>query len=144
MKRKLPEPCPKDAAGGWVIELLPFLEETALADRFSNNPPLAQAGAWELARLRPAVLTCPSAYEEDSSIAHVPPSHYTAVLVRGPKVDRLRWEVGELPTDSRVPWITSPELPYGGPQALAPHSGGYQTMTGYGARFGGVGFVMGN
>jgi hypothetical protein len=72
-------------------------------------------------------MTCPSAYTGDSNIATVPASHYTARLLRSRR--NLAWAIGELRTDSRFPWIASPEVPQGGPAEFMPHGGGYQFIT---------------
>jgi hypothetical protein len=88
--------------------------------------------ALSLVRKRPFIMTCSAAYEGDSSIANVPSSHYSAILTRnGPF--KLSWKIGELPTDSRVPWPLSPELQFGGAPALRPHSGGYNMINGNGS-----------
>lgn len=129
-RREFPEVRPPNVVGGWAIELLPFMEETALADGLSGHPSLNPIGPIELARLRPHIMNCPSAYEGDSTIATVPPSHYTAVFDRKKNVRKARWRIGELTTDARMPWITSPELEPGGSADLCPHNGQYHLAGG--------------
>jgi prepilin-type N-terminal cleavage/methylation domain-containing protein len=140
VRRKLPDVAPDGAIGGWAIAILPFMEDTSLADGLSGNPPLDPVAPLALARKRPVIMTCPSAYEGDSAVATVPASHYTAVLVRHQNHEKTRWQMGELMTDSRIPWVTSPEVPFGGLAELRPHRGGYNFVSGYGATSNGVGF----
>ena len=108
--KKLPDPAEDGKIGGWAIAILPFMEETVLADGLSGNPPLASPSPLDLARKRPFIMACPSAYEGDSIIATVPTSHYSAILTRK-GLPKLAWQLGELPTDSRIPWVISPEAP---------------------------------
>jgi prepilin-type N-terminal cleavage/methylation domain-containing protein len=140
LRKKLPDPTEDGKIGGWAIAILPFLEDAALADGLSGNPPLDPASPLSLARTRPITMTCPSAYEGDSSIATVPASHYSAILTRTGR-NKLMWQLGELPTDSRTPWVISPEAPFGGAPAMRPHGGGYNTIFGNSGRAFAVQFV---
>jgi hypothetical protein len=144
VRKKLPDPAPEGAIGGWAIAILPFMEDTNLADGLSGNPPLDPGAPLALARQRPFIMSCPSGYEGDSSIATVPPSHYSAILMRHQNADKSRWQIGELPINSRIPWVVSPELPFGGSPALRPHGGGYNRIYGSGATAYGVVFVAGD
>ncbi|MGD9721377.1 MAG: type II secretion system protein [Pirellulales bacterium] len=134
---KLPDPAKDGMVGGWVIAILPFMEESALADEFARNPSLDPTTLSPLAHKRPFLLTCPSAYEGDSSIATVPASHYSAILHRTGRQKQL-WEIGELTTDSRLAWVASPEVALGGPEEVLPHRGGYNAIDGYGGKSYGV------
>ncbi len=138
VRHKLPEPAADGTIGGWEIVLLDFLEDANLAAGLSGDPPLDPAAVPPLAKKRPAILSCPSATEADSSVPTVPASHYTAVLVRHTNPEKCRWSFGELSTDSRIPWVTSPEVPYGGPTELRPHNGGFNYIYGQGSATGGV------
>jgi prepilin-type N-terminal cleavage/methylation domain-containing protein len=129
-RRSFPEVCPPNAVGGWAIEILPFIEESVLADGLSGHPSLSPLAKIELARQRPHIMRCPSAYEGDSTIATVPASHYTAVFDRKKNVRKARWEFGELTIDARMPWMTSPELSPGGAADLCPHNGQFQYVYG--------------
>jgi len=140
LRKKLPDPAEDGKIGGWAIAILPFMDETVLADGLSGNPPLASPSPLDLARKRPFIMACPSAYEGDSIIATVPTSHYSAILTRK-GLPKLAWQLGELPTDSRIPWVISPEAPFGGPPTVRLHSGGYNTISGSGGRAYGVEFI---
>lgn len=137
---KPPSEATAGAMGGWAIEILPFLEDTALAQALAGSPPLTNPTALGLAGRRPAIMTCPSAYTGDSSIAGIPVSHYTAVFWRGAEAKRFGWLLGELPTNSGIPWVTSPGVRPGGPWSLMPHSGGYFEVHGGGRYSDGVQF----
>ncbi len=143
-RHELPEICPPDAIGGWAIAILPFMEDGNLYDGLSRSPPLDSAALPELARQRPFIMRCPSAWEGDSSIATIPASHYTAVIDRRRKVDRATWKIGEVTTDSRTPWVSSPEIAIGGPADLAPHRGNYLKVDGAGRSAYGVRMIPGN
>jgi len=142
-RHKFPEVRPPEAIGGWAIELLPFMEDDNLADGLSGHPPLDPLVLLELARMRPEIMICPSAYDGDSTIATVPVSHYTAVFDRRRNFKHARWWIGELTTDARMPWVTSPELAVGGPADRAPHNGGYHIVRGTGAAAHGVWLMPG-
>ncbi len=144
-RHELPEVCPPDKIGGWAIAILPFMEDGNLYDGLSGHPPLDPAALPDLARQRPFIMRCPSAYEGDSAIATIPPSHYSTGFDHHRRnVERTVWKIGELPTDSRIPWVTSPEVAFGGPADRAPHRGGYQHVTGAGRRAYGVEIIPGN
>ncbi len=125
LKHRFPDPAPKGSAGGWSIELLPFLEETNLHDRLMANPSLSPGRGSPLLGQRPAVFSCPSGYEDDSEVEGIPAAQYTFV----PPVNRARLgrtfhcQVGDLPTDSRLPWAVGPEVASLDNSANGPHSG---------------------
>ena len=86
-------------------------------------------------------MSCPSGYDGDSGIPTIPASHYSAFFERGHNPRVANWKLGELKTDSRIPWVTSPEVPFGGPIALRPHEGGYYEYYGTGPKAHGVRWV---
>src|SRR5436190_1480374 len=75
IRKKLPDPAPPDAAGGWAIAILPFLDEKTLWEHLANNPSVQSVVA--VSSRRPLVMICPVAWEGDSSIAGIPASHYS-------------------------------------------------------------------
>ena len=115
-RKRLPDANLPGTIGGWAIAILPFMEDTNLANGLSENPPLDPTQPLALARKRPPIMSCPSAYEGDSNIATVPPSHYGASSKRNDR--KPPWTIGELPTNSRIPWVTSPEGGIGGEESL--------------------------
>jgi len=142
-RKKLPSPAVDGTMGGWAIEILPFMEDTALAEGLAGSPPLDAAAPLALARKLPPIMRCPSAWDGDGSLAAVAASHYSAVFNRHTKPDRNVWQIGELPTDSRIPWVVSPEVPFGGPAALMPHGGGFNLIAGHGSTAEAVRFSSG-
>ncbi len=119
-------PTPMGAVGGWAIEVLPFMEDQDLANGLSGNPILDPASPLPLARNRPF-----SGYDGDSSVALVPASHYS-----------MSGYLGDIRTDSRIPWVFSPKESLGGPPTLMPHQGGFNRIGFYGANVQAVEFVM--
>src|SRR4051812_40209166 len=110
-------PLPKGSIDGWAIDILPFVEDQAVADGLSGNPILDPASPLQLARRRPSVMSCPSGYEGDSNIATVPAGHYT-----------LNNGLGDIRTTARIPWVFSPQELLGGPAKSMAHSGGYNVI----------------
>jgi prepilin-type N-terminal cleavage/methylation domain-containing protein len=127
---RAPRERPEGTVGGWAIDVLPFIEEQVLADGLSGYPILDPKSPLPLVLKRPVIMSCPSGYEGDSSIATVPPSHYSN-----------DGRIGDVRVSSRVPWVFSPQTRLGGPAALMPHSGGYNAINVYGNDRDGVRFV---
>jgi prepilin-type N-terminal cleavage/methylation domain-containing protein len=144
-KGRLPNRPVAGSMSGWAIEILPFLEETALSDGLSGLPPIDSPAALALAAPRPAIMRCPSGYDGDSDILGVPASHYTAQLQRDVRADRCWWSIMDLPTDSRVDWVTSPEGGFGTGVSTwsMPHTGGYNEADGGGLAHQGVYYTEG-
>jgi len=144
-KGRLPNPPVVGTMNGWAIEILPFLEETALSDGLSGLPQLDSPAALALAAMRPAIMRCPSGYDGDSDIPTVPASHYTARLDRDVKADRCGWTISDLPTDSRIAWVVSPEGGFGSDVSTwsMPHTGGYNQAGGGRRAHQGVWYVEG-
>ena len=133
--KKLPDRANDGTIGGWEIAVLSFIEDSIFYGELTRNPPLDPLSLPSLARHRPFVLTCPSAYNGDSSIKTVPASHYSAFLARkGQK--SLTWEIGDVSIDSRMPWVTSPEARFWWqqrPPTGGPHADGYNVISGSGS-----------
>jgi type II secretory pathway pseudopilin PulG len=141
VRKKLPDPAADGAIGGWAIAILPFMEDTNLADGLAGNPPLDPAAPLTLARQRPFIMTCPSGGDGDSSVLTIPASHYSATFVRHVNPDKAHWEIGELPINCRISWVVSPEMSFSGSSDAAPHSGGYNKISGWGADANGVRYI---
>jgi hypothetical protein len=134
-RKRYPDICPPDQAGGWVVSLLPFLEEQTLQDELKARPALTGPDVSPLARKRPAIFTCPNGFEGDSGIAGIPAAHY---LLSPPppesrKSSRFFWAFLEALPTNRAAWAAGPE------QSLSyyledagdgrwPHSGGYNCI----------------
>jgi len=115
---------PPNSIGGWSIELMPFLEQENFANKLLQNPSLNPISSDAKHRLQ--ILTCPSAYDGESTIPGIPVAHYAALL--GSK--RNGFQVFDVPLGTRIPWIISPELPFPTTEK-GPHSGGFNVSSAY-------------
>ncbi|HEY2759769.1 MAG TPA: DUF1559 domain-containing protein [Pirellulales bacterium] len=128
-RKKLPDAPLSNRASGWAIAILPFLEEQTLSEQLANNPVVSAVSG--IAKRRPSVMTCPDAWEGDSSITPIPASHYTL----SPGYRRQWFSISDVPISVRSPWIESPES-VATPINQGPHSGGYfEAHSGGDARF---------
>ncbi len=139
-RKRLPDVSPPDQAGGWVVAVLPFLEEQALQDELKARPALSGENASPLARIRPPVFTCPNGFDGNSSLpgrslADIPATHYLYCppLPRSLIGKNFSWTFLDALQSNRLPWAAGPE----GPQAhfsktgtgFWPHSGGYNKIS---------------
>ncbi len=125
-----------DRIGGWSLAILPFIENTNLAEELSGNPLLSSAAHRNAARYRPEILTCPSAYDGDSRVPPIAVGHYALLSALKPRVAITPWMIQDVPLDTTVPWAISPELgDYDWSREAnnrGPHSDGYNSISGTG------------
>jgi hypothetical protein len=112
------------------------MEETQLADHLLASPSLAGRLS-PLARRRPAVLTCPAAYEGDSTIPTIPTSHYVFDADREyrhrNRTRKFSWFLRDASTSLREPWVASPEFQFGSPLPDdSPHFYGFNQASAHG------------
>jgi len=98
--------------GRWTIEILPWLEQTALADAIEKRGTNLQ----QFDDRRPLLFSCPSQWSPEYT--NFEPSHY--VLVIHPDVtaerngERIIWHLQDrlagLSSGSLLPWYAGPEL----------------------------------
>jgi type II secretory pathway pseudopilin PulG len=119
---QVPKLAPPNSVGGWMIEILPFLEGKALAESLTANPSLDPGTMSPLTHQRPAIFTCPSAMDGESTIPKVPVAQYIRTLP--PRVF-----VADAPFGCNDPWIISPEMPPTYLQSPGPHNGGYNVLS---------------
>ena len=120
--KRVPDRAAPGKIGGWSLAILPFMEEGNLASGLEQNPSLAPGSVTELARMRPATMTCPSAGDEPSAVPEIPVSHY--VLQAHPS--RESWRIGDAPLDVRSPWAVGPEIEFAQwGTKTGPHDGGF-------------------
>jgi prepilin-type N-terminal cleavage/methylation domain-containing protein len=115
----------------WTVELLPFLEEQALADALWGADPTTV----EAAKVPPAVFSCTSQPELDSTVSGTPICHYVLVI-DAPfewRNEKITWKIADrqadLPSAELPPWYVGPEiLPFNFQQLInndaGPHRGG--------------------
>src|SRR5690606_22866990 len=110
-RKKYPDLSPPDAAGGWVVALMPYLEEPALEDALKRRPSLTGPDVSPLVRKRPALFTCPEGFEGESTLSAIPAAHYLIQLPPGRRRQRGRfeWTLGDAAIDCRKPWAAGPE-----------------------------------
>jgi len=104
---------PTDRPSGWAIEVLQFIEETALADRFDYRQPLTAPVNRATARHRPPLFICPLVIELDSTLKGVEVTDYVLVIDqtnRGRPMRNRPVRLVHAPPDARLPWCTSPEV----------------------------------
>ena len=113
-------PCPgtKKAVSGWEIQILPYMEQKALAEAFEANPSLDPGKMSPLTCQRPAIFRCPSAEDEESTIPKVPVSHY----IGG------HGYAADAPVGLHDPWVISPDMPNDYQKSLGPHRGGFNVL----------------
>jgi prepilin-type N-terminal cleavage/methylation domain-containing protein len=128
-QRKLPDPASPLRAGGWAIEILPYLEEIGLWQQLKDSPRIDSLAGNGINPYRPRIMTCPDASDSSSSIASVPISHYTMRVIIS-RTSRDYAGFSDVALSSRSPWIQSPEnasTPSGG----GPHDHGYFNSSGH-------------
>ena len=114
-----PGPAPPNSVGGWSIQILPFLEQKPLAESLAANPSLDPRTISPLTRQRPAIFTCPSAMNGESTIPMVPVAQYVSTWAH----------VVDARLGSRDPWIISPVLPLDYKLTRGPHNGGFNVLS---------------
>ena len=132
------------AIGGWAIAILPFMEDANLANGLAGNPPLDPAAPLELACKRPAVMTCPSAYDGASEVATVPASHYSGVFQRPLTQQRFGGRWASSRPILALPGWSAPKSPSAAPRELLRHVGGFNYTFGYVHKAGAVLFSAGS
>lgn len=103
--KQLPRPCPPGRIGGWMVGILPFIEQQNLKRNIAVGLPVADAPA---ALYRPpSLFRCPRRTAIDGASPNaIWPGHYVLVTSSG----RESFMLFDAPLDLDVPWISSPEL----------------------------------
>lgn len=118
---QLPRPNSRERVGGWMVELLPFIEQGNLERSVPIG--LATSGAPEALFQPPSLYRCPRRAVVDNTPANTLwPGHYVLV----PASRRDSYLLFDAPLGLNVPWISGPELPYDAVvRAEGPHRGGF-------------------
>jgi prepilin-type N-terminal cleavage/methylation domain-containing protein len=118
--KKLPAADTAGLAGGWSVEILPFLEQRALLDQIGARTPLTSVPT--VAYLRPAAMRCPSTTVGMSNVPGIEASHF----VMSTNTRRDFFLISDAPLGNDQPWLAGPEI---GAAALlnltGPHRGGF-------------------
>jgi Tfp pilus assembly protein PilE len=104
--KRLPPP------NSWTFDLLPYLEEKALARALRASDPAAVP----IAKILPAVFSCTAQSEVKSSVAGIPICHFMLVI-DAPferRSDKIPWKITDrprdLPSGKLPPWYIGPEI----------------------------------
>lgn len=103
----LPLPLAPGTIGGWMVDVLPFVDQQNLKETIPIGSPLSAVPA-TLGRA-PAIFRCPrhEVMSRDSTSA-IEPAHYVLL----PVARRESYVVMDAPVDVSVPWLLSPEMEY--------------------------------
>ncbi len=109
----VPPPPDDNYPGGWSLAILPFIEETALANMFDVDQPLTSPKNLATAAHRPYLFVCPVMPEDNSTLKGIGITHYLLVVdakMRTQDRRRISWSIREAPEGARYPWCSSPEI----------------------------------
>jgi prepilin-type N-terminal cleavage/methylation domain-containing protein len=132
--KQLPTPAPPGRIGGWMVELLPFIEQQNLKRDIPVGLPVANAR--ETLFRPPSIYRCPRRTVLGGAPANsIWPGHYVLVPASG----RASFLLFDAPVNSIVPWVSGPEMPYDVVVgSKGPHSDGFFFARGWQQ---GVGFI---
>jgi type II secretory pathway pseudopilin PulG len=125
--KQLPGSNPPDRVGGWMVSILPFLEQQILAGSVTLGMPTSDTPASLFQP--PAIFRCPRRNALDGApIGAVQPGHYVFVPASG----RKSFLLFDAPVDMNVPWVSGPEMSYDAVvRAKGPHHGGFYFGRGF-------------
>lgn len=132
---QLPRPSAPGLTGGWMVEILPFIEQQNLKTNVVAGDPIADATK---ALFRPpSTFRCPrQTVLEDTPEDAVSAAHYVFV----PVSRRESYFVFDAPVAHSVPWLNGPEMDYDTvTRSIGPHSDGFFYAKGFQQ---GVGFML--
>jgi type II secretory pathway pseudopilin PulG len=134
-RKQLPSPSPPGQTGGWMVEILPFIEQHNLKDNILIGVPIANAPA--SVYRPPPIFRCPRRTVLDQTPQDaMSPAHYVFV----PVSRRESFYVFDAPITLSDPWIKGPEMDYNAVIKLTgPHSNGFFYAAGFQQ---GVGFML--
>jgi prepilin-type N-terminal cleavage/methylation domain-containing protein len=106
--KKLPRPGRGGKVGGWIIDILPFIEQQNLHSTIAigGNIDAAPEGL----RMPPSIFQCPRSMVLDSAPTEkMLRGHYTLVTLSNRK---FLAGIYDSPIDLNVEWVTGPEMDY--------------------------------
>ena len=133
--KNLPGPSRPGFIGGWMIDILPFIEQQNLYNNLQRVTAIANAPDSILRP--PTIFRCPRSTSLDS----IPEStmwraHYVLIPIAG----RKSFLVVDAPVDLDIPWASGAEMDYQSIlRAKGPHHGGFFFANGFQL---GVGFML--
>ncbi len=134
--KELPAPSRPGSVGGWMVAILPFIEQQNLKDTIADDWLVTDAP--EALFRPPSIFRCPRRTVLDDNSAQVMwPGHYVFV----PASRRKSFLLFDAPINLQVPWVNGPEMAYSRIIGMkGPHSDGFHFAKGFQQ---GVGFMLG-
>lgn len=125
--KNLPDPAAPGKTGGWMVEVLPFVEQQNLQVTIQIGSLIADAP--EALLVPPAIFRCPRRSSLDgSSQEGVTPGHYVFV----PMSRRESFDLFDSPTTVSEPWLNGPEMTYDAvTRSVGPHRDGFHCARGF-------------
>jgi prepilin-type N-terminal cleavage/methylation domain-containing protein len=125
--KKLPRAGRSGEIGGWIVDILPFIEQQNLHSVISQNAAVATAPDSLLSP--PSIFQCPRSLILDSTPADkMQRGHYTLVTLENRK---YLAGIYDSPVDLKVDWVTGPEMDYHAIlTAKGPHHDGFHFSSG--------------
>ncbi|WP_168164520.1 type II secretion system protein [Pirellula sp. SH-Sr6A] len=125
--KQLPKPPQPNAISGWMVEVLPFVEQKNLYERLPLEGPIAELP--EIAYRPPKIFRCPRREsldrQQDGEIFF---GHYVLSTTNR----REHFSLFDAPIDFQTRWALSPELSTQQIRSrTGPHSGGYFSSQGF-------------
>lgn len=119
--KKLPNRSEPGQVGGWMVEILPFIEQQNLKLEVILGAPIISASP-KIFR-PPAVFRCPRrTVFDDTPDNQIFPGHYVFVPLSG----RRSFMLFDAPVGLNVPWLNGPEMAYETiSKSKGPHSDGF-------------------
>jgi type II secretory pathway pseudopilin PulG len=132
--KQLPSPTPPGLIGGWMVEILPFMEQQNLQEAIPIG--LSVTNAPETLFRPPSIYRCPRrTVLGGASTNSMWPGHYVFVPASG----RESYLLFDAPVNLSVPWVSGPEMQYDVVVgSKGPHSDGFYFARGLQQ---GVGFI---
>lgn len=123
-----PSPPVENRPSGWVMALLPFLEEAVLAKDLNPNQILTSQQNLKAAFYRPHVFVCPVTPDVLSTVEGIEVTNYVLFVDKKYRERQLKnryWNFRDGPAGSRFPWCSSPEFKWPDEAYPAPHSSAF-------------------
>jgi prepilin-type N-terminal cleavage/methylation domain-containing protein len=137
--KQLPIPAPPGRIGGWMVEILPFIEQQNLQQAIPIGLPVTNAR--ETLFRPPSIYRCPrrTALDGASHSLASTNSMWSGHYVLVPASGRASFLLFDAPVNLNVPWVRSPEMSYAiVVGSKGPHSDGFYFARGFQQ---GVGFI---